>query len=632
MARMIPNEILYPDERSKEPDLFEHLKAGLSDDYYVFHSLKFYYEEMGRGRDYEADFVILHPQKGFLCVECKCSYGGCSADGKDCYYDVGCHQRMSTNPFEQARDNKYALMHIVQDGIQSDRTKAFGTLKKICASKKSICGFYHAVWFGSMRKQFIAANLHFPMEKDGNFTLFFDDTCDPGTVQDKIERIFQYWNNAVGIQSLLNADTTRAIVECILCPAFHVPILPDAERSETRFAQLLDEQRRVLDFLEDQDTCAIRGLAGSGKTFVAVEKAHRLSMKGEKVLFLCYTLRLVDSLNRSYRDKPGYENITFIAIGEYCKQITGREDGFYAFYKWLDNLSTEPSSTFAYKHVIVDEAQDFSEVERMLNEQRRAAFPNSGHEVSSVSLLEAFSAQVTVYKNGCFYVFYDGNQNIQGIGKLPEFLNEIDCRITLRRNCRNSREIAERLQNLGDIQYKDVARLPSIESRPVMHFVKDRRECLSLLRQLIQQHKGFGLTDSDIVVLTMKSKKKVETGESCLSTLSNPWQVGKVLAETFRKYKGLEAKCAILVDVDKRVIDNEICMADRAGSKEGILRFKKCLYVATSRARSYVHIISTLTQAECFTLLQNRDLGFQGEPSLDKAFSQFAATLGYDLG
>lgn len=60
--------------------------------------------------------------------------------------------------------------------------------------------------------------------------------------------------------------------------------------------QLLHEQYRLLDFLEEQNSAVINGAAGTGKTMIAVEKARRHSINGEKVLFMCYNRLLCDYL------------------------------------------------------------------------------------------------------------------------------------------------------------------------------------------------------------------------------------------------------------------------------------------------------------------------------------------------
>ena len=54
------------------------------------------------------------------------------------------------------------------------------------------------------------------------------------------------------------------------------------------------EQIALLNYLEEQDNAVINGLAGTGKTVMAVEKARRHAEKDESVLFLCYNFYLKD--------------------------------------------------------------------------------------------------------------------------------------------------------------------------------------------------------------------------------------------------------------------------------------------------------------------------------------------------
>ena len=48
--------------------LWEELKEGLPESYFVYYSLRYFDE--GRAREGEADFVILHRERGMLVVEC----------------------------------------------------------------------------------------------------------------------------------------------------------------------------------------------------------------------------------------------------------------------------------------------------------------------------------------------------------------------------------------------------------------------------------------------------------------------------------------------------------------------------------------------------------------------------------
>ena len=92
---------------------------------------------------------------------------------------------------------------------------------------------------------------------------------------------------------------------------------------------------------------------------------------------------------------------------------------------------------------------------------------------------------------------------------------------------------------------------------------------------------------------------------------------------TFREFKGLEKDCIIIVDMDYDYFT-------RKSKEYNPKRFKKEFYVATSRARSHLYIISDLTQSQCAELLATK-LEFDGEIEAEKVFEQFACTLGVDL-
>ena len=55
---------------------------------------------------------------------------------------------------------------------------------------------------------------------------------------------------------------------------------------------MLKEQVALLNYLEEQNCAIINGMAGTGKTVMALEKARRHSDNNEKVLFLCYNFYL----------------------------------------------------------------------------------------------------------------------------------------------------------------------------------------------------------------------------------------------------------------------------------------------------------------------------------------------------
>ena len=119
-----------------------------------------------------------------------------------------------------------------------------------------------------------------------------------------------------------------------------------------RFNQLTKEQEKILNFIEFQNTIAIEGGAGTGKTFIALEYARRASNNG-KVLFLCFNKYLNDFLKNNY----SYNNVDFFNIyGFIAKHIGANTITDNNILKELKNINIKE---LEYKTIIIDEAQDY---------------------------------------------------------------------------------------------------------------------------------------------------------------------------------------------------------------------------------------------------------------------------------
>mgnify|MGYP002230271761 CR=1 FL=1 len=128
------------------------------------------------------------------------------------------------------------------------------------------CKVFHAVWFPSIRTADLSG-VAFPPEADRRLALTLDDLRDP---EPALLRIFSL---KIGSrETRLSSIDFESIVKRILCPAFS--ITPTTrfkyDLADVAFARFLDSQTRVLDFLEDQRSAVINGVAGSGKTLVAL--------------------------------------------------------------------------------------------------------------------------------------------------------------------------------------------------------------------------------------------------------------------------------------------------------------------------------------------------------------------------
>lgn len=548
MAIMIPEKPRNFDPASQEGLIFDAL-ASLSEDYYVFHSFRITDTREGIFHESETDFVILNRTKGVICLEAKAGQvryeNGCWLYGSGILMHNG-------GPFNQASANKYKLMRYI-----SDSNMAF-VLEK--------CKFFHAVWFPSVSNDRLRS-MTLPSEGDKTLVLTKEALSDP---EEFIDRVYAL-ELPSRVQTNLSEFECKRLVREIFCPQFNVfPSASfEADLKKIVFHRLLDEQAGILDFLDEQLTAAVNGAAGTGKTMIAVEKARRHAAFGEKVLFLCFNTQLKDYLENNY----AREFVSYYTIAGFACKIcnTARPD-----YKELKSKLEDYyiSGSFPYKHVIIDEGQDFGS--------------EAIEETDIIQLIHDII--VDTDQGGTFYVFYDRLQLIQA-REMPKFISDLDCRLTLYRNCRNTENIA--VTSLRPItERKPRVFDGAVKGAPAkLHFCDSVQSEHERIDVIIDELAADGYRD--IVILTCKTE--------ATSVLSNSVKGGryrnKYLFTTCRKFKGLEADVVVLVDVDKTTFE-----------QDNVLLF----YVGTSRARIKLEITAVLSDDDCKDILLSA-LNYQGK-------------------
>lgn len=264
-----------------------------------------------------------------------------------------------------------------------------------------------------------------PANASREIVMTAEDLSDP---KDSLERIFSIqtlireYGEMIPVESGLTNEQANSLLRNILCPSFN--ILPsetlELDYKREKFNALIAEQCNLLNYLEEQRSAVINGAAGTGKTMIALEKARRHSAKNEKVLFLCFNVKLKEFLEKNYN----YPCVDFYTIdGFACKMCNTLTADFSGLEYCL--LEMEEERSFPYRHVIIDEGQDFVQ--------------NRIEEEDILKLLEDI---ILLTDGGTFYVFYDKLQLVKS-KHLPKFIEDADCRLTLYKNCRNTRRIAE---------------------------------------------------------------------------------------------------------------------------------------------------------------------------------------------
>ncbi|WP_165052165.1 MULTISPECIES: ATP-binding domain-containing protein [unclassified Adlercreutzia] len=572
MARMIP--ISGPREynpSSKEGEIYTALNH-LPDEFIVVHSLRLVALSNGALKDNEADFVIFNKNLGLLCIEAKA--GRVSYSGGDWYYGNGAPMPHG-GPFNQAANAKYRIRDaFCAKGLD-------GLLQR--------CRMHHAVWFPSISKAQMKG-ISLAPEAEKGLLLLAEDLIEPEL---RIREIMSI--EIGGVDTSLTEKEADALVERILCPAFD--LVPSRrlkyDLADLAFLRLLESQKRILDFLEDQRTAVINGVAGSGKTLIAVERARRLSEHGDKVLLLCYNAMLRDDLRQRCGD---YSNVDVYTIAGYaCKTCNSKLVDYEQMA--LKLVEYYDAGAFPYKHVIVDEGQDFG-VEA----------------VEQADILTALS-ELAEMNEGTFYLFYDKNQLIQGSG-LPRLIDDADCKLTLYVNCRNTKNIAmSSINSLGGERRCITKEAATSGSVPKLFVSTDASDQADFINREIASLRADGV--DDIVVLTCSTESK-----SALSghVANGFWEKTKVPFYTCRKFKGLEADAVILVDVDVDTWASDASSAPYA-APGGLL-----FYTGASRARHELRIVCSLTEVECVDVLESL-----GSKAKRKPFQALAKTLNAKL-
>lgn len=544
MIPSIPHDYV---PQSREGELFNALK-NLSDDYYVFHSLSIVKLIDDEWKEKEIDFVIFNRRKGILCLEAKAGNVTC-VDGI-WFYSSGIEMK---DPFRQANDSKWQLDTYIKDFYGNN-------------SIRNHCKFLSAVWFPGLDKDKLD-RLALPSNANKELVLTQEDLDNPTAT---IERIFDikisysdYYGNRHYVETDLTKEQANALLRDILCPTFK--ILPsktlELDYKRERFNALIAEQCNLLNYLEEQRSAVINGAAGTGKTMIAIEKARRHSDNGEKVLFLCFNSKLKDFLSTNY----DYTNVEYYTIdGFACNMCSSSVADFNDLETKLieiyDNMS------FPYTHIIIDEGQDFG--------QKR---------MNSDEIFKLLEEIVLSTDKGTFYVFYDKMQLVQSFG-VPKFIENADCRLTLYKNCRNTRRIAE-------TSFKPFGKEPKLfdsaltGTLPSIVFVEDDYKVV--LDNIIKETLNSGIEDIQILSCAAMGYSVLEP--MLVEGNYYIYRDKKIRFTTCRKFKGLEADKVILVDVDKNsILDNN-----------------RLFYVGTSRARFELSIIATLSEDDCLLLINS---------------------------
>lgn len=531
MARMYPDVPPSELEHSSEEPVYVALRDQLGDDYAVLHSYPWLRPWRGDALlEGEADFVVVHPQRGVLVLEVK---GGETIrhDGRRWFRETANGPKEFQDPFVQARRNMHALLDIVRE--RSGRRLGNDDLAHGYAVV-----FPHLDYDGTppphAHKAIIISRKHLPM------------------MAQAIEAAYKAWTDAPNAAPPLGHEQYRLLLHDCLMPKFRVfrPVGPDISTAAERLLELTETQAQVFEGLFVQDRVLVEGVAGSGKTFLALHRALAFAREGKVTLFVCYNKELAawlrahvegDATTAGFRDLLTVKHFHSLAADlareaeiEFRPQAGGPlTDAFWndEVPDLMEQAVLSLGEAAQYDAIVVDEAQDFC-----------------------LGWWYALTNSILTKPDGPLYAFLDPNQSLRGEVQWPEI--EFGARFKLTINCRNTQRIATASSSVLSLTPHIFKRAPVGGALRVLRAGTDRQQkglVLQELRSLLQRE---GVTPQQIAVIGPAAKDKGSLADVSdvdgvpLVTSTLTWRAGGgVLVTTARSFKGLEADVVVLYDL-----------------------------------------------------------------------------------
>lgn len=480
-------------------------------------------------KDHEADFVVAIEGAGIVCVEVK--GGEVWHDGHRWLQRRG-NDVVTMDPVRQARESCYALRAFTE----SDPRWTQGRLR-----------WDHAV---------VLPNTHLSPD-------FAVPDCPRWKVSDRSElddlgkrlRLVLVQQEldrppltSTGIEQLRGALSGRGLPQR--------DVVARALENEDEADTLTENQAVILDAIRLLNRVEVRGGAGSGKTFLAVEQARRLSAAGQRVALVCYSHGLASYLKRitanwPRRQRPAYVG-EFHSLGVTWGAPEGPDESLrtgetvrfweHELPAQMNELASALDPAHRYDAIVVDEAQDFAD-----------------------AWWEPILASLRDDETGGIFVFSDEGQRVfDRHGSPPVPLVPL----VLDQNLRNTRQIANAFQPLVEGRMRFLGR-----DGPDVTFVAcSPAEALDVADDEVVGALEEGWRPEDIALLTTGSRHPEQVERQRLGNEAywdSFWDVDQVFYGHVLGFKGLERRAIVLA------------VNDQAAHQ----RSRERLYVGLSRAR-----------------------------------------------
>ena len=509
MANMYPKNINEYMPTDSERIVYQELKNQLPDTFDVFYSVSWTSYNAGRLEKSEADFVVVSPDYGFLCLEVK-GGNGIRIEDNVWYLSDAVHgeRKLNMSPYNQAEKNMYHFNKVFSNKYNMKYSGIFGA--------GVIFPFYPIGEDVELSK------------RDRECTI---DSNDLNNLYDRIKKMYRLWGGASYGRRFYPMSQHRAFLELI---RDRLAISAAAGALVRYKDQQLSVINRVQDnyiyLLSNVKQFYMRGGAGTGKTWIAMKMAQNAAKApNQKVLFVCSSKPLAEMVKSHIGDTVEVKDIRSL-----FEKIIRDFDDFNAptFAGLSNNLISDCQK---YDAIFVDEAQDFTSEWAMIVRKMLVDENNSR--------LGIFFDDIQVLREDSFG---DGF----GIQDAPYLLRE---------NIRNTANIYNWVAdktNLGT----DMIANPVEGPTPITEIVSEHGQLILVLETLFRRYLEEEYLKNDSLVIITDNKEKLL--KEFLDGVAK-WKLveGHPGAETeigvysIGEYKGLESNMVIYIH-DKDATEN----------------------------------------------------------------------------
>ncbi len=560
MARMIPAQIYAGNPSPGEKEIFRRLANDPdTEDWIVLHSLDI--AQHIKRLSGEADFVIIVPHKGVLCLEVKATSKVRREEGL--WYYGNNPKPDKRGPFKQSSE----AMHSIR--------------KRLIEKNSSLASipFWSVVIFPYLQFSISSGEWHDWQVIDSNGFRRKSISSLVLEVLDKARSLLKE-NRVIWFDESRNEPTKTQCVQIvhILRPDFEIyePPRKKIERLEQEVKKYTEEQFIALDAMAENPRVIFSGPAGTGKTILAIEAARRSRAIGNRVLFLCYNRLLGHHLeSETAAIQPEvtvgtlHKHMLTVADiklhGETCRSHFWLEE---LPQRAIDRLLEDTTESYLFDEIIIDETQDL--------------LRNNYLDFIDLSLKGGLSAgKWKLFGDFEKQAIYDSNAEISINEAISTRLGNAP-RYAVRINCRNTPRIATLVHLLGDLnpEYSKILR-PDDGVEPEIVYYADTGDQKKRLLQTVQKLKRDGFSGTEIVVLSTKAPDKsitsiMDATAPVKFTTFESASKKRIGCGSIHAFKGMESSAVVVTDVDS-------ITGDQAAS---------LFYVAMTRALHRLYILA----------------------------------------